>query len=61
MNPQPAPTGGVVLRHLKSAREIERVLHLRNAIDISVHAMSGRSFADLEKKETSMGSSVLSR
>lgn len=42
----------VVLRHLRTDAEIKRVLHLREGIDLSVHA-SAPDFAMLEKKETS--------
>ncbi|AEG93110.1 hypothetical protein [Ramlibacter tataouinensis] len=43
----------VVLRHLKTPAEIASVLHLREEIDLSVHAAAGPQFAVLEKKETS--------
>jgi hypothetical protein len=39
------------LRHLKTLAEIEQILHLREAIDLSVH--SSTDFLALEKKETS--------
>lgn len=42
----------VKLRHLRGA-QIEEVLHLRDGIDLSVHAAAGPSFLQLEKKETS--------
>ncbi len=42
----------VRLRHLKGA-QIDEVLHLRDGIDLSVHAAAGPSFLHLEKKETS--------
>ena len=47
----------VVLRHLKRSDEIAGVLHLREEIDLSVHAAAGPHFATLEKKETSAASS----
>ncbi len=46
----------VVLRHLKRSDEIADVLHLREEIDLSVHAAAGPHFATLEKKETSAAS-----
>jgi hypothetical protein len=46
----------LVLRHLSSPGEIARVLHLREEIDLSVHAAAGPHFAALEKKEKSVGS-----
>ncbi|MEO7548678.1 MAG: hypothetical protein ABIT82_09670 [Ramlibacter sp.] len=45
---------GMVLRHLASTAEIAGVLHLRDEIDLSVHAADS-NFARLEKKETSSG------
>jgi hypothetical protein len=48
---------GVVLRHLKMSDEIASVLHLREEIDLSVHAAAGPHFTTLEKKETSAASS----
>ncbi|HSI54627.1 MAG: hypothetical protein ACAH21_17985 [Ramlibacter sp.] len=45
----------VVLRHLKSAREIEAIMHLRGEIDLSAHTGRGSNFFSLEKKETSWG------
>jgi len=47
----------VVLRHLKRSDEIAGVLHLREEIDLSVHAAAGPHFATLEKKETKSASS----
>ena len=61
--PQLAPLAGmdeVRLVHLRTPAEIARVLPLREEIDLSVHAAAGRSFLELEKKETSWGSSVRS-
>jgi hypothetical protein len=57
----PPPAGpsdfeGVVLRHLKTHADIESVLHLREEIDLSVHASASSNFASLEKKETNWGS-----
>jgi len=43
----------LVLRHLRTPAEIAGVLHLREEIDLSVHAAAGPHFATLEKKETS--------
>jgi hypothetical protein len=48
----------VVLRPLKSPAEIQSVLHLREEIDLSVHAAAGPQFMTLEKKETSAGWSL---
>ena len=45
------------LRHLKTASEIEQILYLRTAIDLSVHSQTGADFLALEKKETSAASS----
>lgn len=50
----------VVLRHLRSEAEISGVLHLREEIDLSVHAAAGPQFAVLEKKETSAALSSVS-
>jgi hypothetical protein len=51
----------VVLRHLKSHDEIATVLHLREEIDLSVHAAAGlQHFQTQEKKETSWASCLLS-
>src|SRR5215208_2938945 len=41
------------LRHLKTPAEIEEILHLRKAIDLSVHSHAPTNFVALEKKETS--------
>jgi len=41
------------LRHLRTPAEIERILHLREAIDLSVHSAAGCEFRALEKKEMS--------
>jgi len=54
---EPLATRDVVLRHLKVSDEIASVLHLREEIDLSVHAAAGPHFATLEKKETSAVSS----
>lgn len=53
-------TDQVVLRHLKTPREIEAVLPLRDGIDLSAHAAAGAAFLSLEKKETNWDSSALS-
>ena len=53
--------GDVVMQHLRSPAEIASVLHLREEIDLSVHAASGlREFEALEKKETSAATSSAS-
>lgn len=46
--------------HLRTHSEIERILHLRKAIDLTVHAAAGAQFAEREKKVMSAGLSVLS-
>ncbi|HSH91681.1 MAG TPA: hypothetical protein VK996_16975 [Ramlibacter sp.] len=57
MVPPPGASGfgGVVLRHLKTAAEVESVMHLREEIDLSVHASASSHFGSLEKKETNWG------
>jgi hypothetical protein len=50
---RPFCTDDIVLRHLSDSAAIERVLHLRDEIDLSVHAAAGPQFATVEKKETS--------
>lgn len=50
----------IVLRHLKTPSDIASVLHLREEIDLGAHAACGAQFAELEKKETSLGSSLRS-
>ncbi len=61
MPPPDAPrafcASDVVVRHLKTPAEIASVLHLREEIDLSVHAAAGPQFELLEKKETSAGMS----
>jgi len=49
----------VTLRHLRTPSQIQSVLHLREEIDLSVHAAAASNFADLEKKEMSAASSEL--
>jgi hypothetical protein len=44
----------IVLRHLPTPSDIEAVLHLREGIDLSVHAADS-NFTRLEKKETTSG------
>jgi dihydroorotase len=48
----------VVLRHLTTRAEIDSVQHLREEIDLSVHAAAGPHFFALEKKEMSSGLSL---
>ena len=62
MPPLPPLTGmsDVRLVHLRTPAQIKRVLPLRDEIDLSAHTAAGRSFHELEKKETSWGSSGLS-
>ena len=52
---EPFAAREVVLRHLKLPEEIASVLHLREEIDLSVHAAAQPHFTTLEKKETSAG------
>lgn len=52
---RPFSIDDLVLRHLSTPSEIARVLHLREEIDLSVHAAAGPHFATVEKKETSAG------
>jgi hypothetical protein len=53
---RPFSIDDLVLRHLRTPAEIAGVLHLREEIDLSVHAAAGSHFVTLEKKETSAGS-----
>jgi len=48
----------VQLVHLRTPAQIKRVLPLREEIDLSVHTAAGRSFHELEKKQTNWVSSV---
>lgn len=48
------------LRHLKTLPEIATILHLREAIDLSVHSAASSDFLAREKKETSAASSARS-
>jgi hypothetical protein len=50
----------VVLVPLETPQQIATVLHLRDGIDLSVHAAAGRDFVELEKKEMRAGSSSAS-
>jgi hypothetical protein len=52
---RPFSIDDLVLRHLRTPAEIAGVLHLRDEIDLSVHAAAGPHFATLEKKKTSAG------
>jgi hypothetical protein len=57
---RPFDVSDVTLRHLRGD-EIAQVLHLRDEIDLSVHAAAGsQQFATLEKKETKSVSSSAS-
>ena len=52
----------VVLHHLRTPTQIHAITHLRDEIDLSVHAAAGREhFERLEKKETSAASSAASK
>lgn len=56
--PREIAIGDVVMQHLRTPDEISSVLHLRDEIDLSVHAAAGpRQFKALEKKETSAATS----
>jgi hypothetical protein len=46
----------VVLHRLQGPGEVQQVMHLRDEIDLSVHAAAGPQFGMLEKKETSAAS-----
>jgi hypothetical protein len=50
---QPFRADDVKLLHLRGPAAVASVLHLRNEIDLSVHAAAGPQFDALEKKETS--------
>jgi hypothetical protein len=52
------PLDKLQLHHLRSASEIRSIVHLREEIDLSVHAAAGPQFDMLEKKETSAASSA---
>ena len=54
------PLDKLRLRHLRTASEIQSIVHLRDEIDLSVHAAAGPQFEALEKKETSAASSAVS-
>jgi hypothetical protein len=58
--PQVAGMADVRLVHLRTPGEIARVLPLRQEIDLSAHTAAGRSFHELEKKETNWASWGLS-
>lgn len=54
----PAPAGrSLQLHRLRTPSQVATVLHLRDEIDLSVHAAAGSQFLHLEKKETSWASS----
>lgn len=55
--PSAAPDGGLRLHHLRTPAQVATVLHLRDEIDLSVHAAAGSNYLHLEKKETSWASS----
>lgn len=53
--------GAVVLRHLRTPAQVAAVLHLREEIDLSVHAAADpQHFSALEKKETNAALSMAS-
>jgi len=49
----PSSVNDFSIRHLKTHAEIERILSLRNEIDLSVHTAHEADFFTREKKETS--------
>jgi hypothetical protein len=51
----------LAIHHLRTPAEIARILHLRENIDLSIHARAGGEFERLEKKETSAASSARSK
>ena len=53
----PAAADGLKLHRLRTPAQIATVLHLREEIDLSVHAAAGPQFGQLEKKEMSWASS----
>lgn len=58
LHAQPATAHGRLRLHrLRTPEQVDSVLHLRDAIDLSVHAAAGSQFLHLEKKETSWASS----
>jgi hypothetical protein len=52
----PPPLGAqeIVLRHLEAASDVGAVQHLREEIDLSVHAQLNPFFYSDEKKETTL-------
>jgi len=54
----PRSVHGATLQHLRTPGEIARILHLREEIDLSVHA--GTDFESLEKKGMPAASSAAS-
>jgi hypothetical protein len=52
MAPPPSLLSALKLHHLRTQEQIASVLHLRDEIDLSVHAAAGQDFVRLEKKET---------
>lgn len=59
LHAQPASrtAGRLKLHRLRTPEQVATVLHLRDEIDLSVHAAAGPHFLHLEKKETSWASS----
>lgn len=58
LHAQPATAQGRLRLHrLRTPEQVDTVLHLRDKIDLSVHAAAGSLFLHLEKKETSWASS----
>lgn len=55
-----APVRQLRLHRLRTPRQVATVQHLREEIDLSVHAAAGPRFLQLEKKETSWASSSAS-
>ena len=55
-----SPASRLKLHRLRTPAQVASVLHLRDEIDLSVHAAAGPQFLHLEKKETSWASSSVS-
>ncbi len=52
------PLDELRIRHLQTADEIARVVHLRREIQLPTEALNDPGFAEREKKETSLASSA---
>jgi hypothetical protein len=56
----PLSMNDVVLHRLRGPGAVKEIVHLRDEIDLSVHAAAGPQFGMLEKKETNAGSCTAS-